>query len=360
MALVKKCRHGRGRSGQARRRAWRRCGCTWYADVYVAGRRRYVRVGPDERQARADHGQLVADREAGRLTPGGAGLAEVGERWLERQAARPDARPNSLRSYRSRLRHLAAWFGDVPVERIRTADVRDFVTALEADGLAPSTIGGIYAALSGVLGQAVEEGLIAQAPMPARAPVRMSSPARRHRLTFAQAQDIVEALDAPWSSLAEVALLTGLRLGELLALAPADVDLELGLLRVRGNLTRDGTVGPPKTSSGARAVPLSPRAAELLAARVELADGGPLWSGYRSAQNRLAAVLRELGLHEPGVGWHIFRNAHAAVLDAARTPLRDAGERLGHGPNTTQSLAYGWSAERGDAAAVDEVLARRH
>jgi hypothetical protein len=39
MGLVKKCRHGRGRTGSARRRAWAKSGCLWVADLRIDGER---------------------------------------------------------------------------------------------------------------------------------------------------------------------------------------------------------------------------------------------------------------------------------------------------------------------------------
>jgi hypothetical protein len=39
MGPVEKCRHGRGRTGPARRRAWGRCRCLWVADLRIDGER---------------------------------------------------------------------------------------------------------------------------------------------------------------------------------------------------------------------------------------------------------------------------------------------------------------------------------
>lgn len=64
-----------------------------------------------------------------------------------------------------------------------------------------------------------------------------------------------------------LAVSTGLREGELLALRWEDVDLEGAVLRVRQTLTRDGgkvSLGPPKTKNSRRTVGLTDGAVEAL------------------------------------------------------------------------------------------------
>src|SRR5215213_11827157 len=64
-----------------------------------------------------------------------------------------------------------------------------------------------------------------------------------------------------------VALHTGLRQGELLALRWEDVDIEEKVLIVRRTITKDGgklLIGPTKTAKGRRTVKLTRDAAEAL------------------------------------------------------------------------------------------------
>ena len=66
-----------------------------------------------------------------------------------------------------------------------------------------------------------------------------------------------------------LALNSGLRQGELLALKWEDVELEDAVLRVRHTLTRTGgkvTLGPPKTNKSRRSVRLTSGAVEVLRA----------------------------------------------------------------------------------------------
>ena len=57
---------------------------------------------------------------------------------------------------------------------------------------------------------------------------------------------------------------TGLRHGELKALAWEDIDFEKQIIRVKYNLTRRGNLKPPKTVAGHREIELLPKAMEVL------------------------------------------------------------------------------------------------
>jgi integrase len=70
-----------------------------------------------------------------------------------------------------------------------------------------------------------------------------------------------------------LALHTGLRRGELLALKWPDVDLEAGKLSVQRSLTADGTFNPPKRKNSKRSVRLTTAAVEAL-------------KSHRAAQNQ--------------------------------------------------------------------------
>lgn len=57
---------------------------------------------------------------------------------------------------------------------------------------------------------------------------------------------------------------SGVRPGEMKALAWEDVDFELGTVRIRYNLSRSGFIKPPKTQAGIRTIDLLPPALEVL------------------------------------------------------------------------------------------------
>ena len=160
-------------------------------------------------------------------------------------------------------------------------------------------------------------------------------------------------LGHPYADMAEITLLTGLRLGELLALRGADVDLERGMLRVAGTMHADGTIGAPKTGTSHRPVALSPRALELL--RPLVRRGLIFRTTGESCRHCLDRALVALDLKQRGRSWHELRHAHSALLDESGVGIRAAGARMGHGPHFAQTAAYGWAAERVHVDALDAV-----
>lgn len=364
MGIVKKCRHGRGkRNARARLRAWRACGCTWYADLRLNGHRVYVPCGPDERHAHAEHARFVADRAAGRLTAAAtaATVAECADAWIAHlEAASPPIKRGTLRNARSRAVIVRGWFGDAPAIRVTSRDIADFLDDVRAKYSAAYTAG-LRVAVRAVFAHAAAQGVIPSDPAGGvKAPVRGSSNAgtgatNPNHVPLSDVERIIAAMPygAP-RDMATVALLTGLRLGELCGLTPASYDAATGTLSVRENAGQDGR-GTPKTAAGYRLVALTPDAAAIAGRRAAGTDAGaPLFGlRYRQGADVLRDTLKECGLYVRGRGWHLFRHANTMLRDASGQSLRDAAAELGHGSNTAQTLSYGWTAERRTAPPID-------
>ena len=150
-----------------------------------------------------------------------------------------------------------------------------------------------------------------------------------------------------------LALATGMRLGELLALKWDSVDLETGELRVSLSATAvrgEMIVGQPKTARAKRTVKLPPSAVAVLRARHEAwsserkaaaeagiwSDDGWVWStttgqmlGQRNVQRLFAKLCAKVdGL--PKLTIHGLRHTWASLAIADGVPLPALSARLGH------------------------------
>lgn len=365
MAVIKKCRHGRGLHGAARRREWRACGCVWLADIRVDGRREYVPLGVVEADAVARHAQLIADRAAGRmLKPASVRLADVADAWLDahRHAGR---KPRTLDAYTGHVRLIKlAFTGDVSA--ITGRDIAAFRRAHEDAGRDPDYVALIVGSLMGILRHAVAEGMITDVPVDPRPVAKRARRDKARRLTLTECEAIIAAMRRPWRDAAELVLLTGLRIGEVLALTPGAVDLDGGRLVVAATRGKGGRVGSPKTTSSERTVTLTPRAVEILRARVTQARPHEyLWEGSidGAARDAFRDARAAAGIDVPRLGWHSLRHGATALMDAAGLQLRGAAQQLGHGGHTAMTMGYGWTAEAPDVARVDaarERLTRHH
>lgn len=331
-SLTKRCRH-RGAEREA-------CTCTWYLRRRVGGRDTFTPVGVDREDAEKALRRLQATA--------GETMGEAVDRWLTAKEREPDARAGSLHVYRARAKRVRASLGAVPLKTLRPAHLTAFVASMLDAGYSPATVRATYALVTATLRHARRRGAIRVLPLPEDGPGIPASRERRHELTLAQVDQIIERMPGVWGRVAELVFLTGLRWGEAVAIRPEDV--QGGVLRVALTANRARGQNAPKTRSGARVMPLSPRAMQILD-ELQLPVGGD----YNAARKALVAAMGDL--HRPGMGWHSIRAAHATLLDAAGVSLREAAARMGHGHRFAQTLGYRVRSEAGGAEVID--LARR-
>jgi integrase len=152
---------------------------------------------------------------------------------------------------------------------------------------------------------------------------------------------LLEVLPEPARSLVGLLVLTGMRIGELLALRWRYVDLDRGVLRVRQTVY-EGHFDEPKSKRSNRSVPLGPKGVEILSAR-KPADpnpealifatrkGAPL--SRRNLLNRqLKPASKQVGLE--GINLHWLRHANATLHDSVGTPGGTLDALLGHSPGS--------------------------
>ncbi len=90
-------------------------------------------------------------------------LSEWAERWLAVKA--PNLQPTTVDLYRFMLRkYLAPRFGGMAIGRITTLQIQAWLADLHGTHLSPSSVAKAYRLLNGIMGGAVDAGLIARSP----------------------------------------------------------------------------------------------------------------------------------------------------------------------------------------------------
>jgi integrase len=157
--------------------------------------------------------------------------------------------------------HLIPTLGKKRIDRLTPQDIRRVLTAKREAGLSVRMVQYIHAVLRNALQNAVREELIARNVAKL---VQVETPDydTGKGLTLPQARALLAAVKPTrWHGIYVLALMLGLRRGELLGLRWSDVDLAAGTLTVRNNLVRDGgelRMQAPKTRKSCRALPLPP------------------------------------------------------------------------------------------------------
>jgi integrase len=244
--------------------------------------------------------------------------------------AKTNNKPSEVETKRSICeKHLVPAFGHLRLDQVGPLEQERFKAEKLEAGYEPKSINNFLAVLGRMLSVAVEWQLLDHAPRMKW--LRVPEP-EFDFLDFEEAKRLQAAADPQWRPMVTIAIKTGLRLGELLALTWADVDLVAGRVVVRRAVAR-GIVGTPK-GGRKREVPLSPEALKVLKAhrhlRGELVfcneDGSMLTKGQ--CRHPLWRACKRAGLRL--IGWHVARHTFASHLAMRGVPIKAVQELLGH------------------------------
>jgi integrase len=161
------------------------------------------------------------------------------EKWAEEWfSSRVNLKPKTSAGYESLLRtHLLPEFEGIPLGAIRPVSVRDWVSALNREGMSPSRIRQAYQLLAAILKGAVEADYLARTPCVG---VRLPKP-RKREMQFLAAEEVgalAESIQAPYATLIYTLAYGGLRWGEAAGLRRARVSI--GRLEVVETLSEVG------------------------------------------------------------------------------------------------------------------------
>lgn len=303
--------------------------------------------------ARAEKGLPAPDE---RLT-----TAKYLTTWLEGLDLRR-LRPSTAKRYRGLLeQHAIPALQGVKLARLTPQRIEALMAVKLAAGLAPRTVWHLRAVLRTALADAVRSGELVRNPASLARPPKADS-YHVEPMTPDQARAILAAvagtdIEAPVS----LALWTGLRQGEVLALRWEDVDLAARRLTVRSTLQRRDRawfIEETKTEKSKRTVPLPAPAVDVLATHRERqrerrlaarrwaitfgdlvftdAAGNPVMGTTLTHQFR--DTLQGAGLRS--VRFHDLRHGAATLMLAAGIDLKVVSELLGHSTIATTANVY--------------------
>lgn len=354
-----------------------RPGGRWEGRARVGGRDVSV-YGETKEDAQAKlRAVMVAGDNGVKPVRGKTTVAEYLSEWLDASVA-VRCRPSTVVSYRETVaRYIAPRaknkdgtpgdylgrpsIGRLTLARLEPAGVSRMLAGLTARGdLSPTTVRYAYTVLRIALGRALKQGRVLR-----NVATLVDPPSRvrreLHPLSAEQARKLIDGTagdptaDPPvppdrLHALYALAVATGMRQGELLALRWSDVDLDGGTVAVRHTLSRQTRdLAEPKTErarrtlhlgSGAVAVlrehrsrqPVRGRDAYVFATR----DGCPL--DPHNVVNDFHTALGRLGL--PRQRFHDLRHAYATLMLEDGEELAVVSRSLGHADLSTTADVY--------------------
>jgi integrase len=273
-------------------------------------------------------------------------------------------RPGSRRYYGMQIEtHVLPAFGSKALCEIDRAHVQCFVAEKRKHGYAGSSVHGMKTALGKILQSAVDWGYVEQNSARGIHIGDRGSTGERVYLSAGDTQKLIASLKEPIRAIVTLLALTGLRIGELLALRWKHVDFLRGVVQVREAVS-EGVFGSPKTKSSRRDVPMSEPVRRALLeqhARCRQKGADDLVFATRkqtplNSKNVRRRVLRPAceALELPAVNWHSFRHTHATLLGEVAT-LKTAQALLGHSDLETTLNVYTHAIPESQRRAVDKV-----
>jgi len=330
----------------------------WAASVTLEGRKRKTYYGKTRREVQEQLKIALHEQQQGVLVAGPQQKVEqFVTHWLE-DVHKHTVRPRTYERYEAMVRlHIIPGIGHHQLQKLSPQHLQALYAKKLDEGLSPTTISGIHKMLHLALKKAVHWNLVPRNVCDAVTPPRV----KRYEIQPLNREQIQQFLSAATGHRLEalfvLALATGMRRGELLALKWQDIDFASGTLQVRRILThmpmklngRGGYVeAEPKTEKSRRNIAIAPFALEKLKQhRVrqleERLKAGEAWTdndlvfcstvGGHLHTSRILfaqfkALLKKAGL--PDIRFHDLRHSSATMLLSVGVHPKVVQEILGH------------------------------
>jgi integrase len=306
------------------------------------GKRRQKKVHGATKQAVLDKLRKLPGQQSGepcKLTVG-----EFLTRWLE-NTAREKTGPTTYLRYKQVVdNQIVPYVGGVALAKLSALDVEDFYAEMKRRDMPPASRRQAALVLTNALRHGVRLGMIPSAPTAGVTKPRLDDREMRVLGDEEVKAFLAAAQRSRHYALFALAVGTGMRRGELLALHWPDVDFDAGTVTVRRTLAMVGEefiLKEPKTKASRRTISVPAFVLDALhehrkkmVAR-DFADRavfcncrGGFIRGYDLLRNSFQPILARAGLAK--LRFPDLRHTHATALLSKGHPIKAVSQRLGH------------------------------
>jgi integrase len=335
---------------------WRESRKRWIAELKIENGKSKYFSGKTYAEAQRRLKQAQMEQQQGKLASGPKqSVKQFLEHWLE-NVHKTNIRVNSYRIYRQLFdNHILPTLGHHQLQKLSPQHIDELYAVKRKEQYAAETIRAMHRLLHRALQDAVRWNLVATNVCDKVTPPRLVK-FESHVLTGEQIKQLLEvAKGSRIEVLLILALTSGMRVGEMIALRWADIDFQDGSLQVRHTVSRIGkrfqeqgiVENDPKTESSKRKIVLPRFVLEALKKHREeqaeiRAKAGAAWqerdivfSNYFGGfverahiSTWLKQLLKQAGLPELRI--HDLRHSAATVLLKMNVNPKQVQELLGH------------------------------
>lgn len=321
--------------------------------------------------------RIIKDIDSG-LTYTGANmkLSEYLDLWMN--MIKENRRQKTYIQYRGLIKnYILPAFGNHRLRDLQPIQIEKYLTQKKIDGIGERTCQLIYSLLHTALRAAVKKGLIGRDPMDAVEKPKVRNPKQIITLEPDQVhQLLIAAMDDRNEVLYQLAVVTGMREGEIIGLKWEDIDWVRQRLKVQRQvqyIPHQGLIfSIPKTHAGVRTIALGTMTIENLQEHQQRQQKERAAAGERWHENNLIfptvigtpldpgnllknfkVLLQKAGL--PEMRFHDLRHTSITlVLNEIGAPIKEAQRRAGHASPSTTINIYGGEA----TSKLDEMVAQ--
>lgn len=278
--------------------------------------------------------------------PGPILFGEFYNRWFN---SKQDLKDSTKVSYEHTYRnYILPEFSNRYIDSITPLEVQEWVDKLVQNGLSPGTVSKCFRYFRTAMKQAEAWEMISKAPT-----IKINLPrVPKEEFSFLETQQMLQAIQAariPERYLFATLGMSGLRLGEALALRWKDVDFKGCCIKVNRAWSYHGGFSEPKTPTSRRAVPLVDSLSNLLGELYHFAGrpdpeellfsvNGETPLDPSNVRRRFDEALRLAEL--PEVTIHSLRHSYASLMLAKGASIKALQHALGHASATMTLNTY--------------------
>jgi len=347
----------------------------WCAQVSLDGRR-LTKYAKTQRECRGWIKEMIAKIDGGLTFEATLMTMErFFELWLNGKEL--SRRPGTVENYRKvTSSYILPKIGQMRLQDLTPTHITQLYLLLKEEGKGARSVQAVHVILHCALKQAVREGLLGRNPVDAVDRPRVEQTETQILNEEQARQLLVIASGSLYETVFCLALISGMRKGELLGLKWSDLDLKKGTILVQRQLQLIKPEGyilvPPKTKAGKRQIKLG----QGMLAKLEnhrknqevlKAAAGDKWKendliftssiGTYMDQSRVhkefKRLLTKAGL--PDLRFHDLRHTSLSFLLENGTPVNTVQQRAGHSKASVTIDIYGHALAGSQNQAADRI-----